>query len=695
MRRRVALGAAGGAAVLVLAAGWLFLRNGEGPGEASRAEFDVHLRAARAAHEAGDFERALSSLDRAAKLPFDQTEVEVLRAEMERERELARAIEEVHGLIEARSPEKDREAWGRLATLLAANPENFALAAARREILVRLVPLTLRTGSSSLPVRLVSDAGAIDLGQTPLESVPLVPPGSGEMCLEMLVEGTWYSVPLVPARESGPDSPFREIVLEIDAALLPEWAPVETETGGRASVARRPVTVGEYREYLARISTGPPGTWTRGLPPRGASDSDPVEGLDRFQAWLFALSHGARLPTFEELSSAIPGTASLAEWTASDDPEGLALVRGGEARSPSLPSEGVAFRLCRDAGDGKDAALTRVRALLESPSAAEVAQAMADPDPRVRYAAVHLARRLGEPEALLAAHRLLGDPEPAVRRAALETALSIELAARLPYLQEVDRHLTTGESVFNLTATELYGASVLPANFLFLFASSQKIPEVPWHFFHTGYYRPAFDPDEFGPFLTSLRPLAAANPDHLKVLVQMAEFSDLVEEEGRFVPRAGEPPVSQGLVAFFYRGFSFDAPGAVAIQALPGFEVLAGPVRPDLDGPFSARWSGYVEVPVAGPWRFDAEADDGVRIRVAGEEALAAWAAGTLGLRQGRPIELAAGRHPIQIEFFDERRPARFHLLWARGDAPPDLLPASALSHRRAWDDIEGFQREE
>jgi hypothetical protein len=95
-------------------------------------------------------------------------------------------------------------------------------------------------------------------------------------------------------------------------------------------------------------------------------------------------------------------------------------------------------------------------------------------------------------------------------------------------------------------------------------------------------------------------------------------------------------------------------------------------------GEFSARFTGDLVIHQPGIYRLRIEADDGARLTVDGQVL-------GEGLIAGQPngfeatIELVAGNHPIQIDYFQQGGGSTLQFLWAFGDQPLVPVPPSAL----------------
>jgi S1-C subfamily serine protease len=129
-----------------------------------------------------------------------------------------------------------------------------------------------------------------------------------------------------------------------------------------------------------------------------------------------------------------------------------------------------------------------------------------------------------------------------------------------------------------------------------------------------------------------------------------------------------------------------------AFDELPDFTTLRGTgqgscekpaadVHGDRSDDYALAFTGFVEVPTDGLWRFGSTSDDGSRVWVAGHLVVdndgLHSAVGKTGLRR-----LAAGLHPIRIEFFERAGDEVLTLHWSGPKQPWGEVPASA--YRRA-----------
>jgi hypothetical protein len=94
---------------------------------------------------------------------------------------------------------------------------------------------------------------------------------------------------------------------------------------------------------------------------------------------------------------------------------------------------------------------------------------------------------------------------------------------------------------------------------------------------------------------------------------------------------------------------------------------------------FAARWTGSIDVPRDGVYRFRMGSDDGSRLAIDGRPVVDND--GLHGyLEVEGAVELAAGRHAIEVDFFENGGYAAVNLLWTPPGAPgPSLVPETTL----------------
>lgn len=94
---------------------------------------------------------------------------------------------------------------------------------------------------------------------------------------------------------------------------------------------------------------------------------------------------------------------------------------------------------------------------------------------------------------------------------------------------------------------------------------------------------------------------------------------------------------------------------------------------------WSARWRGLVEAPYTGDVEFRADADDGLRLIIAGETVIDGWGKGEF--RSGRLNMVKGRKYPLLLEFFQNGGTAHLHLFWRWPGQRMEIVPPEALYH--------------
>jgi subtilisin family serine protease len=104
------------------------------------------------------------------------------------------------------------------------------------------------------------------------------------------------------------------------------------------------------------------------------------------------------------------------------------------------------------------------------------------------------------------------------------------------------------------------------------------------------------------------------------------------------------------------------------------------PQRKISNDTFAVRWTGQVETRYATEYVFSVEADDGIRVWVDGQLVLDYWFSQWVK-RDSTPVALTAGRHDIQIDYFEGNQGARLMLYWSAPGAglAKEIIPQSQL----------------
>jgi hypothetical protein len=80
---------------------------------------------------------------------------------------------------------------------------------------------------------------------------------------------------------------------------------------------------------------------------------------------------------------------------------------------------------------------------------------------------------------------------------------------------------------------------------------------------------------------------------------------------------------------------------------------------------FSVRWTGEIEVAETGDYLFSTANDDGVRLYIDGNRVIDDWRSHYTTWNYSVPIYLSAGRHEIQLEYYEYDLPANVCLYWS------------------------------
>lgn len=95
---------------------------------------------------------------------------------------------------------------------------------------------------------------------------------------------------------------------------------------------------------------------------------------------------------------------------------------------------------------------------------------------------------------------------------------------------------------------------------------------------------------------------------------------------------------------------------------------------------FASRHTGYLVVPTAGSYTLSLSSDDGSRLTLDGTKRIDND--GQHGMRERSvTLTLAAGLHPLRVEFFENTGSAGLRLSWAGPGIAKQVVPASALVH--------------
>ena len=106
---------------------------------------------------------------------------------------------------------------------------------------------------------------------------------------------------------------------------------------------------------------------------------------------------------------------------------------------------------------------------------------------------------------------------------------------------------------------------------------------------------------------------------------------------------------------------------------------------------FAVRWTGVLRVDKPGDYTFFTQSDDGARLTIGGRKVVENDGPHPLSEKSGT-VHLAAGDHPIKLEFAQGGGGSAVILLWQPPGGKKEIVPATALLHpagapeRIAWD---------
>ena len=167
---------------------------------------------------------------------------------------------------------------------------------------------------------------------------------------------------------------------------------------------------------------------------------------------------------------------------------------------------------------------------------------------------------------------------------------------------------------------------------------------------------------------------------------------DPTDADGAFLASVATPAVEPGLLAAYYKGYFRTLPhfdtiphyGADVLPMVnmpPSFgEVLTS----DLYSQVAAVIQGWINVPADGWYTFYLTHDDGAVLSVGGHEVINGdhYVSGAGPYAEARGgIALAAGMHPIRLEYFNLAGRSALVLEWAPTGQDRQVVPAAVLSH--------------
>jgi len=129
----------------------------------------------------------------------------------------------------------------------------------------------------------------------------------------------------------------------------------------------------------------------------------------------------------------------------------------------------------------------------------------------------------------------------------------------------------------------------------------------------------------------------------------------------------------QGLVGRYYPNDSWAGPPAlVRIDPVISFYFHITPLR----RPYTVEWSGWIEAPVAGPYRFGTENIDASWLEIDGRLVLENTEHNHY---RGVTVNLSAGLHEVRLRFLDRSDYSHIYFYWIPPDRPQEIVPSERL----------------
>jgi hypothetical protein len=95
---------------------------------------------------------------------------------------------------------------------------------------------------------------------------------------------------------------------------------------------------------------------------------------------------------------------------------------------------------------------------------------------------------------------------------------------------------------------------------------------------------------------------------------------------------------------------------------------------------FSVRWTGRVQAPVTGTYRFTTVSDDGIRLTVNGVQVINNWTDHAVTTNTSAGISLTAGvKYTITLEYYEKGGDATAKLQWSYPGQAVQVIPLTRL----------------
>jgi hypothetical protein len=139
-----------------------------------------------------------------------------------------------------------------------------------------------------------------------------------------------------------------------------------------------------------------------------------------------------------------------------------------------------------------------------------------------------------------------------------------------------------------------------------------------------------------------------------------------------------------GLVAQYFNdsgtGTHFGMLALTRVDPAINFTWSGAPAAGVTPDNFSVRWSGRVQAPVSGTFKFSTVSDDGIRVWVNGQLVINNWTDHSPTTNTSAAITLTAGvRYTLTVEFYDHTGGAQARLQWSYPGQATQAIPPSRL----------------
>lgn len=171
-------------------------------------------------------------------------------------------------------------------------------------------------------------------------------------------------------------------------------------------------------------------------------------------------------------------------------------------------------------------------------------------------------------------------------------------------------------------------------------------------------------------------------------------------EDGTFVVPATQPGAGNAqlrrefaILGRFLRGFDFlrmnpdntvirggVPPGGTARALVEPGRAIAVYLRDTgSTGPWSARWTGFLEAPASGRYQLHTTSNDGIRLWIDDRQVIEDWTDHSEKVDSAEVTLEAGRRHALRVEFFYNGGQGVTKLAWTRPDGRKEPIPANAF----------------